>query len=110
MNGPESLYSLRFPNGFKIDDESALSEMYVKDRIDCEATGNIKFLISKWQFLCPSIQGKTNINNDDVLVPRELLHLAIFARKFGVSEGLIFFQLINSGKLTVDQDGFVRSK
>lgn len=100
--------SLQFPNGLFIEMEDDITARYVADRQETEVTRDVSYLVNKWKFLCPSLSDKKSFD-DDVLVPPELLYLSFQARKFGVVDGVIFFQLINSNQIVLDKDGFVRN-
>jgi hypothetical protein len=100
--------SLQFPNGLNLELEDDITARYVADRQDAEVTRDIDYLVNKWKYLCPSLANKKGFD-DGVLVPPELLHLSFLARKFGVVDGVIFFQLINSSQIVLDKDGFVRN-
>lgn len=99
------IFSLTFPNGFVIEQEDCLCEQYVNDRKIAEKSGDLLPLIEKWKYLCGSLIGKTEIDND-VLIPPELLRLTLLSKQYGVPEGVVLFQIINSGKWFV-KNGFV---
>lgn len=104
----EYIFSMICPNGFTIECEDDLVAPYVVDRKVAEETKDLNSLINKWQYVAPSLVGKTSFD-DDVMVPPELLRIALFAKRYVVPDGVILFQTINSGFCAVDEKGYVRN-
>lgn len=67
------------PNGFVVQYEDDLVKQYTVDWKIAETTKDLNPLIEKWEYIAPSLIGKTDFC-DEVLLPPELSKITLLEK------------------------------
>lgn len=91
---------LEFPSGIHVDYETNLTEQFVEDRKKLSITE----LIDKWKFIEPLMASYTS-DIAVLMAPPMLLRFAMYAKRYGVNEGVVILQMWNHGLMTKNDKG-----
>lgn len=121
----------RFPSGLHVEHESNICADYISELKNISSQDMLLAFVEKWKYLCPNIihpdlsvdtltalRASQDMQNDyitkkddvsktylNILAPPQLLKIMLLAKRYGVPDGVVLFQLYSHGMIKELADG-----